>query len=46
MYIIIYTADDRKADSYVQMWYAEVKDYTFETNGCSAECSHYTQVNV
>lgn len=23
----IYTADDRKADSYVQMWYAEVKDY-------------------
>lgn len=24
----IYTADDRKADSYVQMWYAEVKDYT------------------
>lgn len=42
----IYTADDRKADSYVQMWYAEVKDFTFETNGCSAECSHYTQVNV
>lgn len=42
----IYTADDRKADSYVQMWYAEVKDYNFETNGCSAECSHHTQVNV
>ncbi|XP_052703442.1 uncharacterized protein LOC128179829 [Crassostrea angulata] len=41
---LAYSSDDRKADSYVQMWYAEVKDYTFETNGCSAECSHYTQV--
>ncbi|XP_048747933.2 glioma pathogenesis-related protein 1-like [Ostrea edulis] len=33
-----------KDESFVEMWYNEVKDYDFETNTCSAECGHYTQV--
>ncbi|XP_022336357.1 glioma pathogenesis-related protein 1-like [Crassostrea virginica] len=41
---LAYSSDDRKADSYVQMWFDEVKDYVFETNTCSAVCGHYTQV--
>ncbi len=28
----------------VDNWYGEIKDFTIETNSCSAVCGHYTQV--
>ena len=33
---------------FVNLWYDEVKDYTFETNSCkdNAVCGHYTQVCI
>ena len=29
---------------HVRRWAAEVKDYDFDSNGCSGVCGHYTQV--
>ena len=28
----------------IQRWYDEVKDYNYDTRGCSGGCGHYTQV--
>lgn len=29
---------------YVELWFNEYKDYTFDSNSCTKTCGHYTQV--